>query len=120
MNAPMTEHGPSTVSTSTTVTGTPDEACPYCDTTTGVRQTSDTGRVQAWACDCCATEWAFTVIRPDSHAAVLLTDLETAAEEIGRLLWTLRRVIALSDDAPGLTDEQLRTGLLVLAERARR
>jgi transposase-like protein len=52
------------VSTSTTAT------CPYCQNT-DVRQTTDTGRIQAWSCDRCATDWAFTV--QDTCAAVLLT-----------------------------------------------
>jgi ribosomal protein L37AE/L43A len=45
--------------------------CPYCGATSGVRQTGDTGRIQAWSCDRCNTDWAFTV--PDTRAAVLLT-----------------------------------------------
>jgi hypothetical protein len=44
-----------------------------------------------------------------------LTDHGAAAEEIGWLRWTLTQVIALADDAPGLTDEQLRDRLLALA-----
>ena len=67
---------------------------PYCRTITGVRQTSDTGRTQAWACDRCDTDWAFTV--PDSRTVALLGDLEVAAEEIGRLRWTLRQVVILA------------------------
>jgi hypothetical protein len=55
--------------------------CPYCGATSGVRQTSDTGRIQAWACDRCATDFAFTV--PDSRtAAALLGDLGAVAQEI--------------------------------------
>jgi hypothetical protein len=61
---------------------------PYCRTTRGARQTSDTGRIQAWACDHCDTDWTFTV--PDSRTVALLGDLGAAAEEIGRLRWTLR------------------------------
>jgi hypothetical protein len=54
--------------------------CPYCGTTTAVRQTSDTGRIQAWACDRCNTDWAFTA--PDSRTAAPLGDLGATAEEI--------------------------------------
>jgi hypothetical protein len=46
-----------------------------------------------------------------------LVDLGAAAEEIGRLRWALRQVIALADEAPGLTGAQLRQRLLVLADR---
>jgi hypothetical protein len=88
--------------------------CPYCGATTAVRQTSDTGRIQAWACDRCDTDWAFTV--PDSRtAAALLGELGAAAQEIGRLRWVLRQIIALAYDAPHLTGEQLRDRLLALA-----
>jgi hypothetical protein len=45
----------------------------------------------------------------------LLADLGAAAEEIGRLRWKLAQVIAVADDAPGLTDRELRDRLLVLA-----
>jgi hypothetical protein len=92
--------------------------CPYCGATSGVRQTSDTGRIQAWACDRCDTDWAFTV--PDSRTAALLGDLGAAAEEIGRLRWILRQIIALADDAPQLSDVELRTRLLALAESCAR
>jgi hypothetical protein len=92
--------------------------CPYCGATSGVRQTSDTGRIQAWACDRCATDWAFTV--PDSRTAALLDDLGAVAQEIGRLRWTLRQVVTLADDAVGLTDVELRTRLLALAESGAR
>lgn len=47
-------------------------------------------------------------------------ELCAAVEQLGRLRWTLRLVITLADDANALTDEQLRTQLLTLAERAAR
>jgi transposase-like protein len=90
--------------------------CPYCQTTIRVRQTGDTGRIQAWACDRCATDWTFTAL--DSRTATLVGDLGAAVREIGRLRWLQRQIITLADTAPGLTDEQLRTGLLNLADRA--
>jgi hypothetical protein len=46
-----------------------------------------------------------------------LADLGAAAEEIGRLRWALRQVVALADEAPALTGAQLRQRLLALAER---
>jgi hypothetical protein len=90
--------------------------CPYCRSTTGTRQTSDTGRIQAWACDRCDTDWAFTV--PDSRAVTftLLGDLGAAAQEIGRQRSILRQLVMLADDAPALADQHLRARLLVLAE----
>jgi hypothetical protein len=92
--------------------------CPYCGATSGVRQTGDTGRIQAWACDHCDTYWAFTV--PDSHTAALVGDLGAAAQGINRLRWVLRQIIALADAAPTITNEQLRERLLALAESGAR
>jgi hypothetical protein len=54
---------------------------------------------------------------PSSPRPAYLADLGAAAEEIGRLRWALRQVIALADDAPGLTDAQLRQRLLTLADQ---
>jgi hypothetical protein len=89
--------------------------CPYCGVTSGVRQTGDTGRIQAWSCDHCDTDFAFTV--PDSRtAATLLGDLGAVAREIRRLRWTLAQVITLADEIPKLTDVELRTRLLMLTE----
>jgi ribosomal protein L37AE/L43A len=98
--------------------GPDDEACPYCATSDGIQQTSDTGRTQAWACDRCNTEWAISVIRPDSRAATLLNDLGAATEEIRRLRWKLTQLIALANDAATLPDQELRDRLLALATRA--
>ncbi len=103
------------VNTSTTATDT-TEACPYCRTSDLTRQTADTGLVRAWACDNCGTDWAFTV--PDSCTVALVGDLGAAVREAGRLRWLRRQIITLADTAPSLTDEQLRTGLLNLADRA--
>ncbi|MCA1675798.1 MAG: hypothetical protein LC799_27680, partial [Actinobacteria bacterium] len=92
--------------------------CPYCATSDRIRQTSDTGRTHAWACDRCNTEWAISVIRPDSRAAALLNDLGAAAEETRRLRWKLTQLIALADDAATPPDQELRDRLLTLATRA--
>ncbi|MGH3807904.1 MAG: hypothetical protein ACRDRU_15025 [Pseudonocardiaceae bacterium] len=48
-----------------------------------------------------------------------LADLAAAAGEIGRLRHALRQVITLADDAPTITDQQLRDRLLALAFHAR-
>jgi len=52
---------------------------------------------------------------PPAH----LADRAAAVEEISRLRTTLRQVITLADDAPTLTDQQLRDRLLTLASDAR-
>jgi hypothetical protein len=46
----------------------------------------------------------------------LLGDLGAVAQEIRRLRWTLAQVITLADEIPKLTDVELRTRLLTLAE----
>jgi hypothetical protein len=56
---------------------------------------------------------------PPPSRPAYLADLGAAAEEIGRLRWALRQVIALAEDAPGLTDAQLRERLLALADQTR-
>ena len=56
---------------------------------------------------------------PPPHRPAYLADLGAAAEEIGRLRWALRQVIALADEAPQLTDAQLRERLLALADQTR-
>lgn len=45
--------------------------------------------------------------------------LAATVEEVGRLRWLLGQVVILGDDAPTLTDEQLRTRLVAMAESAR-
>jgi ribosomal protein L37AE/L43A len=107
----------SPVNTSTTVTAT--EACPYCRTSARTRQTSYTGRVRAWSCDHCDTDWAYTV--PDTRAAVRPTTGHGAvAQEIRRLRWALAQVVTLADEMPKLTDVELRNRLLTLTESGAR
>lgn len=48
---------------------TSTQTCPYCHTS-------------EQACDHCATDWAFTVVDPDSRAGALLADLDAATQEI--------------------------------------
>jgi hypothetical protein len=110
-----------TTGTSTTVTTVTDlaigEACPYCRTSDRTRWTTDTGRVRAWSCDHCDTDWAYTV--PDYRTAAL-GDLGAVAQEIWRLRWALAQVITLADEMPTLTDVELRTRLLTLTESGAR
>lgn len=44
-------------------------------------------------------------------------DLAAAAREIARLRVGLERIVALAEDAPELTDAQLRARLVTLAEQ---
>lgn len=103
------------------MTGTTDiDPCPYCGDISGVTPLSAPTRVLAWRCTTCGTDWAISVVSPDSRAAVLLGDLTATAREIGRLRWTLRRVITLATDSPQLADVELRSRLLTLASEAAR
>jgi len=79
------------------------DPCPYCDTTSGVARLP--GKVAAWSCADCGTNWAVTVINPRPY----LDRLAAAVE--------LAEVLALADSAPGLTDAQLREALSGLASR---
>jgi hypothetical protein len=55
---------------------------------------------------------------PTSDPLAYFDQLTATVEERGRLRWMLGQVIALADDAPGLTDAQLRDRLLVLADHS--
>lgn len=112
----MTELEPSTM-----VTGTTDiDPCPCCGTTSGVQPMPAPPKVDAWTCTACGLNWAISVIRPDSRAAALLTDLGATAQEIGRLRRTLRQLCTLADQAPTITNEQLRDRLTALADSCAR
>jgi hypothetical protein len=56
---------------------------------------------------------------PTSDPLAYFDQLTATVEELGRSRWMLGQVISLTNDAPGLTDEQLRTRLLALADRSR-
>ena len=56
--------------------------------------------------------------KPTSDPLGYLDQLTATVEELGRSRWILGQVLSLADDAPGLTDAQLRDRLLVLADRS--
>ncbi|MGH3810484.1 MAG: hypothetical protein ACRDRU_28460 [Pseudonocardiaceae bacterium] len=94
------------------------ESCPGCGATTGVlRTTGATPTIQTWSCTTCGLNWVLSVVNPHLRSAHLAG--LAAAGEIGRLRHALRQVITLADDAPTLTDKQLRDRLLTLAFSAR-
>lgn len=107
MSAPI-EHS------STVTDPSDDDACPGCGTTHGVQPQPAPPNVDAWTCTACGMDWAITVVNPHLRPAYL-TDLAAAAEEIGRLRWTLRAIITLATDAPQLADVELRERLVALA-----
>ena len=57
--------------------------------------------------------------KPTSDRLAYFDQLAATVEERGRSRWMLGQVITLADDAPGLTDAQLRDRLLALADRSR-
>ena len=56
---------------------------------------------------------------PTSDRPGYFDELTATVEERGRSRWMLGQVISLADDAPGLTDAQLRDRLVALADRSR-
>jgi hypothetical protein len=56
---------------------------------------------------------------PTGDRPAYFAQLAATVEECGRLRWALGQVVTLADDAPRLSDEQLRDRLLALADRAR-
>jgi hypothetical protein len=53
------------------------------------------------------------VVNPHLRSAYLV-DMVAAAAEIDRLSWRCRQIIALAEQAPTITDQQLRARLLAL------
>jgi hypothetical protein len=104
------------VSASTTVTGSADvNPCPSCGNASGVQVITNTPpRVRAWFCAACRTDWAIAVVNPRPFLDYLTATVELAAARS-----VLREVITLADQAPMLTDEQLRFRLRALAECGR-
>jgi hypothetical protein len=96
----------------TTVTGTIDEACPYCGETSGVQSTPAPPSVQAWSCTACRTDWAITVVNPQPYFDRLAATVELAVARS-----VLRQVITLADEVATLSDKELRDRLLALADR---
>jgi len=99
------------------MTGTGDEACPGCGDTTGVQPTPGASpKVQAWSCTACQTDWAITTANPQPP---FVDQLAATVEQLGATRSVLRAVVILADDAPAITDQQLRDRLVALADRAR-
>ena len=57
--------------------------------------------------------------KPTSDPMAYFDQLAATVEERGRSRWVLGQVITLADDAPGLTNAQLRDRLVALADGAR-
>jgi hypothetical protein len=91
------------------------QACPGCGDTTGVQPVPGISpRVRAWSCSACRTDWAITVVNPRPFLEQL-----TAAVDLAAARSMVREIITLADQAPMLTDEQLRFRLRALAECGR-
>lgn len=87
------------------------ESCPGCNQIEGVEQTSSTARVTAWKCTRCQTSWAMSLV--NAHLRDRAGDY---AEQVGAARWILQQIVQLVDQMPELTDRELRTRLLALAE----
>jgi hypothetical protein len=104
------------VTTSTTVTDPHDEACPGCRKTVDVRQVLATPPgVYEGACSGCGMGWAITTVNPQPY----LDRLTAAVERLTAARSLSRRLHALAEEAPMITNEELRDRLLALADRAR-
>jgi hypothetical protein len=55
---------------------------------------------------------------PTSDPLAHLDQLTATVKELGRSRWILGQLITLADDAPALTDAQLRDRLLALTDRS--
>jgi hypothetical protein len=86
------------------------DPCPYCGGTSGVKAIIGAPvTVRARSCRKCGTRWAVCVVAPPAQ---LFLDRLTVTV-------VLREVIALMQQAPGLSDDQLRARLAGLARVAR-
>jgi hypothetical protein len=70
--------------------------------------------VSAWSCAACGTQWAISNIRPQFSFA----RFAAAVQQLGCAWSILREVIALVGEIPGLSEDQLRTRLVGLGDRA--
>jgi hypothetical protein len=87
------------------------DPCPSCGAITGVRWITGTPlKAQAWSCGACGTEWVTSVVNPRPFLNLL-----TASVELAMARSVLGELIRLADQAPVLTEEQLRFRLLTLA-----
>jgi hypothetical protein len=90
------------------------EPCPGCGATSDVKVITDASpRVQSWKCGACGTDWVVTVVNPRSYLDHLVATVELAGARSA-----LRALLTLADDAPTLTDAELRSRLTVLAGRS--
>jgi ribosomal protein L37AE/L43A len=93
------------------------DPCPYCGATTGVRPMAGTSPgVSAWSCAVCGTQWAISSVRRQPYC----DRLAAAVQRLGGARSILREVIALTGETPGLGEDQLRTRLVGLGDRASR
>ena len=70
--------------------------------------------VRAWSCAACRTDWAIAAVNPRPYLEYLAGWVEVAAARS-----MLRQVIALAEQAPALSDEQVRARLVDLARTVR-
>jgi hypothetical protein len=86
----------------------------YCNSTRGVtRVPCDSPKVEEWWCSVCDGRWWLSVVNPRSYLDHLVATVELAGARSA-----LGALLTLADDAPTLTDAELRSRLTVLAGRA--
>jgi hypothetical protein len=72
--------------------------------------------VSAWSCAVCGTQWAISSVRRQLYC----DRFAAAVRQLGCAGSILREVIALTGETPGLGEDQLRTRLVGLGDRASR
>ncbi|MGH3692859.1 MAG: hypothetical protein ACRDRX_02445 [Pseudonocardiaceae bacterium] len=88
------------------------DPCPYCGATSGMQVITGTPlKVRGWSCTPCGGQWWTSVVNPRPWLDHLTATVELAAARS-----VLRELLRLADQAPVLTEEQLRFRLLALAE----
>ncbi|HET9254842.1 MAG TPA: hypothetical protein VFO16_06520 [Pseudonocardiaceae bacterium] len=99
-----------------TVTGPADlDPCPYRGGISGVKVITGTlPKVPGWSCSGCGTDWWISVVSPRPFL-----DHLTGTVELTSTRSVLREVIELAEQAPALTDEQLRSRLVTLGRTVR-
>ncbi len=89
------------------------EECPGCARIDGAELTRCTSRVSAWKCIQCNTQWAISVVNPHLRPDYPAT-LAAAVEQLSTARSLLTQIITLAQDAPMITDVELRSRLVAL------
>lgn len=90
------------------ITAEPNRAgCPFCEDASAPRRVAcESPQVQAWWCAACSSTWWSSVVNPQLYLDQLTREAATRS--------MLREVTTLAEEAPGLSDQQVRARLITL------